>query len=221
MGKKIESDAVVARRAEVAKARRERSRQALMSAAFDLLGREFGRIDNVDAIVVQAGVTRGTFYNNYGSLDELLKYLSKHITHGFNLKVLEYIGSISSPPEQATIFTKAYMQKASADHRWGWGMVNLSLYGPILGSASSRMTESNVRRGIESGDYTCASVSVGCDIASGALLAGMMRILREGNSKGYISGVAQGVMLALGVQEERAKLLARKRLPSTLGLAFS
>ncbi|WP_180166519.1 integrase arm-type DNA-binding domain-containing protein [Stenotrophomonas sp. SbOxS2] len=97
--------------------------------------------------------------------------------------------------------------------RWGWGMVNLSLYGPIFGSASHRMTESNVRRGIASGDDTCASVSAGCDIASGTLLAAMMRIVREGNDKSYIPEVVRGIMLALGVPEARAKALARKRLP--------
>jgi AcrR family transcriptional regulator len=192
--------------------RRERTRESLLGAAFDLLGREFGHISTVDTVIVHAGVARGTFYNHYNSLEELLTSLSRHITHDFNLRVLDHIGTISSPPEQAAVFLKAYLQKASVDSRWGWGMVNLSVYGPIFGAACHRMTESNVRRGIESGDYICTSISVGSDIASGALLAGMMHILREGDSKGYIPGIVQSIMLAWGMPDDRAKSLARKRL---------
>lgn len=214
--KKVESAAVVARRWEVARIRKERTQQALMAAAFDLLGREYGRIANVDVVVAQAGVTRATFYNHYTSLEELLRSLSRHMTHDFNAQVIDYIGSISSPPEQSAIFIKAHLQKAYSAPRWGWGMVNLSLYGPIFGYESNRLTESNIQRGIDSGDYTCTSVSAGCDVATGALFAAMTRILKEGNSKGYIPEVVRGILLSWGVAHERARALARKRLPSKL-----
>jgi hypothetical protein len=213
MEKKVESDAVKARRIEVARVRRERSQQALLSTAFDLLGREYGRIHNVDAIVAQAGVTRATFYNHYGSLEELLTSLSWKISHNFNLKVLEHIGTISYPPEQSTIFIKAYLQKAVTDPRWAWSMVNLSLYGPLLGAASHKMCTANVKRGMKSGDYSCTSASAGRDITLGSLLAAMMTILREGNGKGYVPSVVLGIMLALGVPDDRAQKLSKRRLP--------
>lgn len=211
--KKPESPAVIARRIEVARVRRERTRHALLNAAFDLLGHEFGRIHNVDAVADQAGVTRGTFYNHYTSLDELLGALTREITHDFNLKVLDHIGAITSPPEQSAIFLKAYLQGTLASPQWGWSMVNLSLYGPVLGTATLRMSEDNVKRGMKSGDYTCGSAKAGRDIAQGALLAAMATLLREGDSKGYVPGIVRGILLALGVPDDLANTLAKKSLP--------
>ncbi|MHC8378420.1 TetR/AcrR family transcriptional regulator [Pseudomonas sp. MDT1-16] len=208
-----ESDAVIARRAKVAANRKERSKLALLAAAFELLGQVSGRINNVDAVIARAGVTRGTFYNHYGSLDELLAHLSWEITHDFNLAVLRYLGTINSPAEEATIFTKAYLQRTEKDPKWGWGMVNLSSYGPILGAASHKMCESNVKRGIESGEYSCLTHRAGRDIALGSLFAAMNTVLLQGNSRGHISSVVIGVLRALGVQHDRAMVLAKQRMP--------
>lgn len=214
-----ESDAVIARRAKVAALRKERSRRALLGAAFELLGQESGRINNVDAVIARAGVTRGTFYNHFVSLDELLAHLSWEITHDFNLEVLQYLGTINSPAEEATIFTKAYLGRTEKDPKWGWGMVNLSSYGPILGAASHKMCERNVKRGMESGEYSCLTRRAGCDIALGSLFAAMNTILLHGNSRGHISSVVIGVLRALGVKHDRATVLARKRMPAIPDLA--
>lgn len=218
MGTKPESSAVLARRIRVARRRRERSRLALMTAAFELLGKESGSIGSVDAVAKQAAVTRGTFYNHYPRLEDLLSSLSDHITRDFNLKILAHVGQDTPPPEQATFFIKAYLKKAALDPRWGWNMVNLAPHGPLFGVASNRLSEGNIRRGLAIGDYTCASVSAGSDIASGALFAGIVRIVRKGETGEYISGITRGTMLALGVVAERADDLALRPLPVNFDL---
>ena len=69
-----------ARRAEIGAARRAKSRNTILTAAFACYGRADGRIVRIEDICKAAGVARGTFYNHFDDLEALRYQLLEEMT---------------------------------------------------------------------------------------------------------------------------------------------
>lgn len=206
------------RRAEIGMERRLRTRSAILRAAFDILGQENGRIAQIDALIAQAGIARGTFYNYFSTMEELYGALSTELTHEFNDAVIDYLGRIPTPAKRVSVAVRCYLRKASEDAQWGWGMVNLSALGPLMGAETYNYARETSQEGIDLLEFTCPSAELGRDIQLGCLLAGMISILRGETTDGYARSLTYSILLALGVSGTMADILVAIELPSIKSL---
>lgn len=206
------------RRAEIGIERRLRMRSVIIRAAFDILGTEHGRIAQIDDLIAKAGIARGTFYNYFGTMEELYGALSAELTHEFNDAVIDYVGRIPTPAKRVSVAVRCYLRKAAEDTRWGWGMVNLSALGPLMGAETFSYARETSQQGIDLREFTCSSAELGRDIQLGCLLAGMISILRDGIGEDYSTALTNSILLALGVQPDAAAALVLVALPLSSSL---
>ena len=212
-GTETTGDGATERRAEIGRDKRARTRAMLLRAAFDVLGREDGRIAQVDEVIARAGIARGTFYNYFPTIHELYNGLSHHLTHEFNAAVYREMALIETAAEKVSLGVRSYLWHTTQDRHWGWGMVNMSARGPTFGAETFDHARIVTQKGLDSGDFTCGSAAAGRDIQLGALLAGMIALL-QGAGQAHADFVAMGILRGLGVPRQRAEALIALPLPS-------
>lgn len=210
----------VKRRAQIGAQRRTRTRERIFNAAFDLLGRENGRLTRIEEICTAADVSRGTFYNYFTSMDELFTSLSLRISHRYNLLVREVAAARPSAAERIAFAVRYYLQWARTDRAWAWAMVNLSAGGPILGEEVFARATAAVADGIAQGEFTVPNAQLGRDLLLGCTLASMISILRTRSSEFSPEVVVRQILVGLGAHPKLIERALKHALPD-LGTAVA
>ncbi|MGL4316107.1 MAG: TetR/AcrR family transcriptional regulator [Pseudomonas sp.] len=202
--------------------KRARTRASILDATFQVIGHEHGRLARIEQVTEVAKIARPTFYTYFSSMDELFAALSFELSHEFNNAVTAYTQTLGSAVETKALAVRFYLAKAAADTRWGWGMVNLSYGGPILGADTCAAATATVQAGMDAGDFTVADVRVGRDLVLGTTLSAMKTLMSEPCSPDYPEMVTKQILLGLGVTQAKAEKLIRMPLPDLFesGSAF-
>ena len=202
----------VERRAQIGAEKRARTRQAVLDAAFELLGRERGLTTRIEEILEVAGISRGTFYNYFTSMDELFDALQYELNHDFNSAVLSELADMPLAAERAGFAIRYYLDRALEDPKWAWAMVNISAGGIIFGAETYKQAQRTVEEGIESGEFELTGPNSGRDILLGTTLAAMVTQLRNPPSPSYAASVARHVLRGMGVPKERVEEIIQRPL---------
>ena len=214
VNKMIKANTVGAeRRAQIGTEKRVRTRASILDAAFQVIGKESGRLARIEEVTAVARVARPTFYTYFNGLDELFAALSYEISHEYNLGVEAYCAIQNDAAKEASGGIRYYLRKAAEDHKWGWGMVNLSFFGPIFGVETHRMVTETVVKGLKSGVFKAHSVNVGRDMMLGTTLAAMTTLLHGEGGRKYPEIVAREILVGLGMTPSRADQVIGLTLP--------
>lgn len=135
------------RRAQIGEEKRGRTRRQILAVAFELLGHDNGLATRIEEICVAAGISRGTFYNHFSGIAELFSALSYELSHDFNVAVMDTIARMPTAAERAAAAIRYYLNRAAADPKWGWAMVNISSGGPIFGEDTFVAARQTANRG--------------------------------------------------------------------------
>jgi hypothetical protein len=201
------------RRAEIAREKRERTRKVILDAAFEVLGHPQGRFATIDEVVKRSGIARGTFYNYFKNLEGLFEGLSYSLSHRFNDAVFESLREVEDAAVYHCFAVRWYLHRARQDHKWGWGMVNISHAGPIFGAETTSRATHTVAMGIKTGRFKISSKTVGRDLVLGTTCAAMNTILTTTTPKQFPEQVAFVNLLGLGVSHSDATRLIDLPLP--------
>lgn len=204
------------RRAEIGAEKRVRTRATILDATFQVIGHEHGRLARIEQVCEVAKIARPTFYTYFSSMEELFAALSYELSHEFNSAVLAYCALLDDAAEEAGAAIRYYLRKAAGDHKWGWGMVNISLGGPIFGAETYAAAATTITRGMESGAFKARDVNVGRDMVLGTTVAAMITLLRENPGEDYPDLVARHILVGLGVPAARAERITSKTLPDPM-----
>lgn len=211
----------VERRAQIGQERRARTRAAILDATFQVIGHENGRLARIEQVTELADIARPTFYTYFSSMEELLAALSYELSHEFNTAVLAYCRDLENSAEEAAAGIRYYLDKAGGDHKWGWGMVNLSFGGPIFGAETCAAATATVAKGMADGAFKVEDANVGRDMVLGTALAAMTTLLRGKCAPDYPQMVVRTILVGLGVPAQKAERLATKTLPDPMDRMFA
>ena len=212
MGKRVTRRINHRRRAEIGAERRGRTRSAMLEAALELLGHSHGRATRIEDVCARARVARGTFYNYFTGMEELLDCLSDVLTRDFDAAVHAAFESMRSPAERTCAAIRYYLHGAIQDPRWGWAMVNSSVGTTLFGEEISSRVRATIQEGMDSGDFTIVSAEVGRDILLGTGVAASISCLQGGMARDYPERVAFHLLLGLGAKEATARELVSRPL---------
>jgi AcrR family transcriptional regulator len=202
-----------ARRAEIGRERRARTRARLIASAFEQFGHEEGLFTSIEQIADGAGISRVTFYNHFRGMEELREALTHEIAHGFLVAVTDAVSGLEDPAERAAAAIRFYLERGVRDSRWGWSMLNLSANGIIFGAETHRQAEQTVKEGIASGAFQLASSAIGRDLILGTTLAALATHVRSDPGPEFIPQVIEQILLGLGVPRAASREIARRPLP--------
>lgn len=210
------------RRAKLGQEQRARTRAAILEATFHVIGHEHGRLARIEQIIQKAGIARPTFYTYFSSMEELFAALSFELSHEFNTALRDYYITLGDPAEQAAVAVRLNLRKTAADHKWAWGMINLSIgAGPIFGADNFAAATATIEAGIESGHFKIKNARIGRDLVLGTALAAMKTILAGTRVKSYPEDVARQILIGLGVGAAKAERLVALPLPDLACVALA
>ena len=204
----------LARRAEIAAEKRARTRNAILLASFRLIGEERGDFQRVEDFCTAAGISRGTFYNYFPSVEALYETLANELSRDFDTAVHGVMEAMGSAAARTAAAVRYYMQAAIDNPRWGWAMVHTSLGSDVFGPEVSDRAKSTIQEGIDSGEFRIASAELGKALLLGAGLAGILDIVRGRVGADYPRAMARHTLMGLGVDPKVADDLVRARLPA-------
>lgn len=209
MGRKISLE----KRAEIGRQRRVKTREKILETTFGLLGREEGRSTRIDEICQKAHVSRGTFYNYFSSVEELLNALTFEITHDYNLAVRAVIRTVPAGALRSGFALRYYLQRTREDPSWGWAMVNLSAGGPIFGEETARYGLEAISEGMITEQFNASSPQMAYDLMHGATHAAMITLLRSEQPDNYPEQMVALILRGLGVSDTLIARTIEPELP--------
>lgn len=191
--------------------KRERTRTAILEAAFGLIGDENGLTVRIEEICAAAEISRGTFYNYFTSLEDLFSVLAIELSHQLNRALVQTFDATQSHAEGANAAVQHYLNYARRDPAWAWAMVHLSAFGPSFGAEAWEACYRSIASGIEAGEFDVPNATIGRDLMTGTVLATVRTTLRGGRSAPRV--ISYHVLRALGVPDARAREIADSPLP--------
>ena len=193
--------------------KRERTRKAILEAAFGLIGNERGLTVRIEEICAAAHISRGTFYNYFTSLEQLFEILAIELSHELNHALVATWDETQSHAEGSNAAIQHYLNYARRDPAWAWAMVHLSAFGPTFGAEAWEACHRSIARGIEAGEFDVPDATVGRDLMTGTVLATVRTMLRADGARSEPRIIAYHLLRALGVADARASAITARPLP--------
>lgn len=179
----------------------------------------------IDDVIRQAGISRGSFYKYFDSLDEALLAVGQEISEQFVLDLLPVHDVLQQPWQRFAVAFRLFLLRALADPLWAAFVSRIDVWPP--GSLVARKMAEDLRKGVAQGQFAVASVDAATDFLKGASV-GCILALRQGaaDPSAYIDTAVRmglGALGCTGALTQRAALFSAKYLdgwtPRRTGLA--
>ncbi len=191
----------------VARRRRERMRERLLSAALSIFLSDRGGAPAIaEDVIKAAGVSRGTFYKYFTSVEEAANAVGQRLADEAVRELIEAVPDRARTPiERAALGAQMLMSRAVAQPTWG-AFVSRSDH---LSQDSTYVAA--VRRttldGRASGDFSFKSTRAAVDFQIGAVMEGIRRLVAgQLHPRAYLCEVAAMTLKGLGADHDRADL---------------
>lgn len=202
-----------ARRLELGRQRRAKTRAKVIAAAFELFGEEDGLYARIEDVSLRAGITRATFYDHFSGMSELRDAVTYEVTHDFLTAVTHTVSLLPDPRERISAAIRFYLHRVRQVPGWGRSMINLSANGIIFGAETFRQAELTVADAIVAKHLTITDSALGRDSILGTTIAAISTMLREERDGDYPEQVVTMILIGLGVAPTDAREISGRPLP--------
>jgi AcrR family transcriptional regulator len=193
-------------RIRVAREKRERMRELLFQSVLAVYpgreGNSGGAV--IDDVVLHAGVSRGTFYKYFNSLDQAVAELALRLADEMASSIASIHDVLEEPVMRTSTGFLTFLARALIDPDWGAFIMHIGLLSEENALLSSKI-KSDIRQGIEAGDYVLRSVEAAADLLMGAKIQAIRRIVDGERKVANILMTAELVLRAFGVAPEVAE----------------
>jgi AcrR family transcriptional regulator len=190
--------------------RRARTQARILAAAVRVFATRDPHALVIEDFIRAAGISRGTFYNYFRSVDEVFEAASRWLEDDLIVSIEAELAALSDPVDRLVTGIRLWMKKAESDREWcafvaGSGArgekVEQSLTGDLHGSR-------------DAGALEFPSVAVARDLVVGTLREAMVRMTRERVEPGYPEEVARLVLRGLGLDAREIAARMARPLPA-------
>ena len=200
----------LARRAEIGRERRERTRALLVDAGTMLLGERPREGLTVDAVVEAAGVAKGTFYYHFQSIDELAAAVGERLGETFDAVLTPARLKLQDPIERLSFAFVRFLEKAMSDPDWARLVVQSSQSPTEFARSIRTNLKADITEAITQGRVAVRDTELAVDIVIGIWLQVTRGILERGARPKLVRPAVEAVLSALGVSEsDREKALKK------------
>jgi AcrR family transcriptional regulator len=159
----------LARRAEIGREKRARTRAQIVEAGLVLLAERPPEALTVDAIVEAAGVAKGTFYYHFQSIEELVAGVGASLADTFDeLLAPSRLGEPDPVERMSLAFTK-FLEKAINEPLWGRLVVRSAQVPAAIGGIREHL-EADLAEAIAQGRLAIHDAQLAADIVIGIWL---------------------------------------------------
>jgi AcrR family transcriptional regulator len=194
----------LARRAEIGRERRARTRAQILEATEILLAERPPDALTVDAIVDAAGVAKGTFYYHFQSIEDLTAAVGGKLAESFEDLLAPARLEKVDPIARISFGLTKFLEKAIAEPLWA-RLVIQSAQAPtgvrqrIRANLKTDLAEAKAQ-----GRLTMPDIELAADIVIGVWLEVARGTLERGAAPNLASEVLDAVLRALGATQPEA-----------------
>lgn len=202
-------------RVRVGAERRERTRLKLIGSALSVLAEKGPDAAVIDDVIAAAGVSRGTFYNHFRTIEELLLAVAT----GMSDEVLRVVDPIvlgaEDPVERFVTGTRLYMQTALRYPLWGRFITRVGTRVAARGQLIERLLTRDLSAARAAGRIAVDDVLVARDIVLGSIFYGIETMLTAKTSRAqHPEHLLHAILQGFGLTAAAAREIAFRPLPA-------
>lgn len=189
--------------------KRARTRAALLVALQELLLEPGAGTVSVPQVVAKAGVSQGTFYTYFDSLQAAVEAVG-WLLIGEHMRVLEEVNSgAADQAELVTRTTRQTLELFATRPEFGRLLFDsgVSLDG-LVGGFRIQL-QGDVQRGVDSGEFHVPDVDTVCSLFAGAVIGACMDMYRGRTTLDSVPRIMEQLLRLLNIDADRiAQLIA-------------
>jgi len=164
-------------RTKVAESKRATTRHKLLNAAMRLFSDHSGPTPVIDDVIREAKVSRGTFYNYFDSLDEVLAAISQELSDQMTTGILPVYDVLQEPWQRLSVGFRLFMVRAMLDRKWAGFVTRVDAW--QHNTLVARYIEADLEQGKARGQFSFDRLDVATDFIMGAS-AYCIQTIRDG-----------------------------------------
>lgn len=188
----------LARRAEIGREKRARTRALILEAGALLLAERTPEALTVDAVVEAAGVAKGTFYYHFLSIGELAAAVGVMLGESFDELLTPARLELPDPIARLEFAFTQFMQKGIADPGWARLVVQSAQSPTEFGRGVRENLKADLSEAIAHERLAVRDVELAADIVVGIWLQVMRSMLERGARADLTREARDAVLRALG-----------------------
>ena len=197
-------------RAAAAENRKAQTRERLLDAAIVVIGQKGPDASSVEDFVAAAAVSRGTFYNYFPTMEDLLRAVRRKLTDALMAVLDAHLPP--SMPASSRLATRLHSHFALVSHDPAWGWVVMRLDATRLGRtpAMEESFDHMYREGVAAGEFRQADL-----LAIRSLTFGTSRMVQRDILLGVATPehkerVVALLLVTFGLSPEDAERISRE-----------
>lgn len=172
---------------------------------------------SISDLAQQAGVARGTIYNNVENIEHLYRQVASQLSREMHLRVSKSFADLQDPAERLANGIRFFIRRTHEEPQWGAFLNRFAMSDAALREMLYSQATTDLLSGLQGGRYrfrqdqlvTVISLLASATLGSMFLVIEGLKTWREAGSD-----TAELVLRALGVNEEEARRLATLELPA-------
>ena len=201
-------------RVRVAATRREEMQNSLMLSALVLASDKSIHEIDVDDIIQQAEVSRGSFYKYFPSVQALVPALASQLAHELTAELDAITHQIPSTATRLVLSAKLTMRRLVKAKVLGNFLIQLPWPNQNAEFNVFKNISSDIELGIKEGLFTKMPASIGCNLFVGSLIGGIHVMLGKSSSASYENKVLYPALIGLGLASTTADELLKALVPA-------
>lgn len=171
---------------------------------------------NISDLAQEAGVARGTIYNNVESVEQLFRQVASQLSKEMHQRVSKSFAEVQDPAQRLANGTRFFIRRTHEEPQWGAFLSRFAMSDSTLREMFYSQATIDLMTGLQAGRYQFRQeqmVSV-ISLISGSTLAAMFLVI-EGLKTWREAGsdTAELILRSLGLSSEEARSLATIELP--------
>jgi len=197
-------------RVRVARERRAKMRAHVLLSVYEVCSGEKDRDPAViDDVVRHAGVSRGTFYTYFDSMEVAIAELGLELADEMTSGLLAIYDVLEDPVMRTATGFQLFLLRSVIDRQWAAFIARIGLLSGDNHLLTSKI-KSDIKLGVETGDYVVASVEFATDLLMGAKIEAIRRIIAGESTSSHIQIMASMVLRSFGVSPSKADKSVQK-----------
>ena len=191
-------------RVDVAEKKRLLMRTRLIDATMRVFANSEGAPPVIDDVIREAKVSRGTFYNYFDSLEEVLLVIGQDLSNQMTTEILSVYDILEKPWQRFAVGFRLFLLRAMLDRKWAGFVTRTTAWAED--SLVSRFMTGDLTAGVATGQFFIDDVQVAADFLKGASAHGI-QALRVGveNPLRYIDCSVRMALASLGCDRQRCE----------------
>ena len=185
-------------------------------AALRLFAEKGAEQVSVSDLAHEAGVARGTIYNNVKNMDVLFEEVAGRLSAEMHERVKKSFGVTSDPAHRLANGIRLFIRRAHDEPQWGAFIHRYAMSNASLRELFASQAMADLMRGLSCGRYNFRQEQMASVVSlSASTVLGSIFLVLEGHSTWRNAGAdaAEFTLRALGISPEEARVLANDALP--------